>query len=188
MTSPSQPPSQLPPPGWYPDPEHHGFERYWTGTAWGDRHPAGRRGDAPPPAGPGKRRRRFSLFRLIVGLAALVFILIIVIVIAAIASSNKPGVGSSSHPAAADVTITGCSIDSIGFPQATGVIVNHSSGMSDYTFTVSFRKGGVQVAEGTGIENNIAAHQTADWTATTDAQATGPVTCVVSDVNRFASS
>ncbi len=27
-------PVQLPPPGWYADPEHDGYRRYWTGQCW----------------------------------------------------------------------------------------------------------------------------------------------------------
>lgn len=28
--------AQLPPPGWYADPEHDGYRRYWTGQRWDD--------------------------------------------------------------------------------------------------------------------------------------------------------
>lgn len=125
--------------------------------------------------------------RWLVGIAALLFILIAVIVIAALASSSKPGAGTSSHPAAADVTVTSCTVDAIGIPHTAGAIINHSSGLSDYTFTVSFlNKAGVQVAEGTSLEDNIAAHLTAAWTATGDNRATAPLTCWIVNVNRFA--
>ena len=39
-----------PPPAWYPDPEHPGRRRYWSGTAWA---PAERGPGGPPgPSGP----------------------------------------------------------------------------------------------------------------------------------------
>lgn len=34
MTSPTTPPAQHPPAGWYPDPEGKPMQRYWNGVAW----------------------------------------------------------------------------------------------------------------------------------------------------------
>lgn len=114
-------------------------------------------------------------------------LLVIVAIIAAVSSANKPGAGSRSHPASADVTVKTCTVDpTLGLPQATGLIVNHSTGRSDYTFTVQFLKGGVQVAQGTGLENDILPHQTAQWSAEGDNQVTGAVTCQITGVIRLA--
>jgi hypothetical protein len=135
------------------------------------------------PAQPPKRphRGRYVL--------AVVVILIVVIAIAA-SKSSTPGTGTPSHPAAADISIGSCSVDaSLGIPTARGTIINHSSATSDYTFTVSFlNSAGTVVAQGGGIENDIAAHQSASFSVEGDQQVSGPVTCKVVDVSRFASS
>jgi hypothetical protein len=57
-----EPPQQLPPPGWFPDPNGQGL-RWWDGRAWTEHvsPPAG----AAAPAGPGEfppERRRFRLW------------------------------------------------------------------------------------------------------------------------------
>lgn len=48
-----QPPQQPPPPGWYPDPEAQGAERWWDGVQWtANRRPAGGVAVAPQPPQP----------------------------------------------------------------------------------------------------------------------------------------
>lgn len=139
-----------------------------------------------------KRHRGRGCLLFLAG-AALVVVLIIIIIIVVVASSSssktKPGAGTSSHPAANDVAITSCTVDpTLHMPMAKGTVVNHSSGASNYTFTISFlNPSGTVVAQGAGAENNIAAHQTATWTASGDQQTSGPVTCKIVDVTRYAS-
>jgi hypothetical protein len=121
--------------------------------------------------------------------ALAVAIIIIVVVAIAAAHSTSPGGGTKSHPAAADILINSCTVDPIlKIPVAKGTIVNHSSGISDYTFTISFvNTAGKMVAQGAGIENNVASHQTAAFSVNGDAQTTGPVSCRVGEITRFAS-
>ena len=143
----------------------------------------------PPPPGNMKPRRRRGRGCLISLLAAFGLLVIIIIVVAvAASSSSKPGGGTTAHPASADVSISSCGSDpTLGIPQAKGTILNHSSGKSNYTFTVSFlNAAGTVVAQGGGIENDIAAGQSATFTVTGDSQAKGQITCKIVDVTRFA--
>lgn len=122
---------------------------------------------------------------------AVVVIIVIIVVAASSASNNssKLGSGTKAHPAAKDVSVSGCRVDSLGLPTGKAKIVNHSSGESDYTFTVDFlNSAGTVVAQGAGLENNIAPGQTATATVTGDQQISGSVTCKVVDVTRLASS
>jgi hypothetical protein len=134
-----------------------------------------------------QRRGRGCLF----GIVGALGVAIIIIVVVAIAASNSstPGSGTKSHPAAADVSITSCTVDpALKIPLAKGTVLNHSSDTSDYTFTISFSNtAGTVVAQGGGTENNIAPHQTATFSVNGDAQVSGPVTCKVVEVTRFAS-
>jgi hypothetical protein len=116
-------------------------------------------------------------------------VVIVVIVVVVAGSSTSPGSGTKTHPAAADVAITSCTVGAtLNLPQATGTIVNHSSGASDYSFSVSFLNNrGEVVAKGTGGKNHVAAHQTAKWTVMGDDPNAGPLTCQLADVSRFAS-
>jgi hypothetical protein len=121
---------------------------------------------------------------------AVIVIGIIVVVVAILAtSSTSPGSGTKTHPAAADVSITTCSVGpTLNLPRATGAIVNHSSRYSDYSFTVSFlNKRGEEVAKGSGGKNHIAAQQTVTWAVMGDTPNDGPLTCKLVGVSRLAS-
>jgi hypothetical protein len=121
--------------------------------------------------------------------ALVVAVIIIAVVTIAATNSGTPGGGTKSHPAAADLTINSCGVDpTLKIPVARGTVLNHSSGTSDYTFTISFlNRAGTVVAQGGGIENNIAPEQTATFSVNGDAHASGPATCKVVEVTRFAS-
>jgi hypothetical protein len=182
--------TQQAPAGWYPDPNKQaGQERYWDGQAWTEQtRPAGMAPPvAPAPVYVKPRKRRGCLTTII---AAVILLVVVIVIIAVGASgSSKPGSGTSSHPAADDISVSRCKVDSLKIPQATGMIDNHSSGTSDYTFTVSFlNAAGTVVAQGGGLENDIASHQQATWSVTGDAEVSVAVTCKVVDVTRFASS
>ena len=149
----------------------------------------------PPyqPTPPPKKRRH------VVRWIVLAFIGIVVIAGIASASSNanktspknNGGVitnsDNGSHPPQQDVAVSGCSIDELGFPTATGTIVNHSSKTSDYELSVNFLKGGVHVSDGADFVNNVAPGQTATWNAGGTDQVSGQITCQMAEVNRIAS-
>lgn len=58
--------------GWYPDPEHGGWFRYWDGTNWTEqRRPAAAAGDAATPAPPAGARRSGAAGVVLIGLGLL---------------------------------------------------------------------------------------------------------------------
>lgn len=86
------------------------------------------------------------------------------------------------------MTLSGCSTDTLGYPTASGTIVNHSSKISDYEISVNFLKGGVHVSDGVNFVDDVAPGQTATWNAGGTDQTSGAVTCQVAEVNRIASA
>ncbi len=194
-------------PGWYEDPEQPGQQRYWTGDRWTTlRRPASQSSPPPPPPPPGpsqqrpppayqpspwyrKAERRRHRRRLIAILGAVTIVVVLAIVVVVVAtSSTLPGGGTTTHPAAADVSISSCSVGAHLIPQATGTIVNHSSGTSDYSFTVSFlNQRGDVVAQGSGGKNHIASEQAAAWAVMGEIPNDGPLTCRLDGVSRLAS-
>jgi hypothetical protein len=95
---------------------------------------------------------------------------------------------NGSNPPQADVAIESCATDVAGDPTAGLRITNHSSGRSDYMVSVNFLDAsGTKIAEGTAISNNIDPGQAAVESATGFTQASGAVTCKVTNVDRFAS-
>lgn len=96
--------------------------------------------------------------------------------------------GSTSDPAASDVTVSSCAADPAGGkPKAVGKIVNGSSKPSAYTFRVKFKDAaGNQVSEGTSAVGRVEAGGTANWDLTGGVSANGPLTCEVGNVTRNA--
>ena len=129
---------------------------------------------------------------------AVVVLVVIIIVIAAAGSKStstpKFGGGTSAHPATADVTVTcGSTLDAIGLPHASVVIVNHSSGTSDYDVQISFNNAAGNRVGGVGyaLESNVAPGQSATTDAVGDAVTAGQgpvVNCPVVSVQRTASN
>ena len=193
---------QQPESGWYPDPEQPGQERYWAGDRWTSlRRPTS--GSSPPPPPPlqgaapvpqqapryqrPRRRRRWGRVITIIGAVVVVVAIAIVVVVVA-TSSSLPGGGTKTHPAAEDVSIKSCVVGPHLLPQATGTIVNHSLGTSDYSFTVSFlNQRGDVVGKGSGVKNHVASRQAAAWAVTGEVPNDGPLTCNLDGVTRFAS-
>jgi hypothetical protein len=135
------------------------------------------------------RRRRgdhgYSWLFIVLGVAAAAVVIIVAVVVV-----TKPGSGTKTHPAVADVSISSCQATgpTLKYPQATGTIVNHSSGTSDYSFAVSFlNTRGEVAAHGSGSKNHVAPQQTAAWTVMGDTPNDGPLTCRLEGVSRFAS-
>lgn len=130
-----------------------------------------------------------KLLLVIVGL-----VVAIVIVVAASSShkssaTDKVGGGTTAHPASADVSVSGSSVDEAGFNHATLTVTNHSSKPSNYIVKVSFLDSGVVVAQGSGIEDDVAPGQTAkvDVLGSQSIQRiSGVVTAQVTSVERLA--
>jgi hypothetical protein len=125
----------------------------------------------------------------VIGFGLVVMIVIIIAVAVAASHSRAPGSGTTTHPAAADVAVTSCALDpTLNLPVAGGTIVNHSSGTSDYNFTISFfNSAGTVVARGRGLEDHVAPHQAAAFSVIGNNHVSAPLTCKVVDVTRFAS-
>lgn len=103
--------------------------------------------------------------------------------------SSDGGSSNSANPPSADVTVDSCDVDdTIGTVTANLSILNNSSGRSNYLITVSFEDGdGVKVGDGFASANNLEPGQKARVEAVAFEEADG-MTCVVTEVNRFASS
>lgn len=109
-------------------------------------------------------------------------------------TNNAPGVTASSgaHPAANDVSITQCGLDSTTeTPQATVHITNHSSSESNYAVTVAFNSsdGKTQYDTGLAAADNLGTGQSTDQTAVSlKSGVPGGFTCKVVNVTRYASN
>jgi hypothetical protein len=118
--------------------------------------------------------------------------LAVLIVVATIIISNAlettPGSGTKTHPAAADVSLSSCGVDpTLHVPEATGTVLNHSSGKSNYTFNISFlNPTGTVAGQKAVVENGIERGQTANFTVYGESLVSGPVTCKINGVTRFA--
>lgn len=147
---------------------------------------------APYGAPPQKKKGGFGkgcLLSLGIG-AGLLVILFIIIAVAASNSTKddtKPGEGSKTNPATADVSVQQCNADQLGFVHASGTIQNHSSKPSSYLITISFNDAqGNRIAEGNHAANVIQPGQSASFDAIGSAKA-APAQCVVAKVTRLAS-
>lgn len=91
--------SQLPPPGWYPDPSGSGAVTWWNGSTWtsastapggqGQPEPASARDVSEPSADHDRRRERFQA--LAAGTAAVVVVVIVAMVVSRATSSDDDG-------------------------------------------------------------------------------------------------
>lgn len=130
----------------------------------------------------------------IVGGIFVVVIIGIAVLIAVAANRVKTKVdaglansANSAHPPVRDLQLTSCQAsDSGNPPHAGGTLTNHSSKASHYIITVEFDQGTTRVGGGTAVQDALAPGSTTDWSAKSDSEATGPVTCKVVSVNRFA--
>ena len=143
------------------------------------------------PMDPPASRGRGCLYAAlgVIGFGLVVMIVIIITVAVAASHSRAPGSGTTTHPAAADVAVTSCALDPmLNLPVADGTIVNHSSGTSDYNFSISFfNPAGTVVAKGRGFEGHIAPHHAAAFSVIGNNHVSARLTCKVVNVTRFAS-
>ncbi|MGW6023436.1 FxLYD domain-containing protein [Streptomyces sp. NPDC055099] len=83
----------------------------------------------------------------------------------------------------------GCALlNAARWPSAEIRITNHSSKVSNYWVDVEFLDAkGERISEGFAATSNLAPDRVANETATGTREATGTVTCRVTDVTRYAS-
>lgn len=98
---------------------------------------------------------------------------------------------NTSHPPTADVTISSCATNTLGWPSADVVVTNHSAKTSNYLVTVAFvsKDGKTQLDTGMASVDNLTPGQaTAPQEASGTNQVTGGFTCRVAQVERYAST
>jgi hypothetical protein len=109
--------------------------------------------------------------------------------------TDKKGSGVDSdfstnkeNPPGDDVEIVSCEVDEFGLVSAVAEITNHSSKESDYLITMNVERGGTVVGEAFGSQDNVDAGQSAqtDVVGTVSGEG-GDVTCILEEVERFAS-
>lgn len=96
---------------------------------------------------------------------------------------------NTENPPGADVELAGCSVE-FGMVTANLRVVNNSSKPSDYFITLGFTdETGAKVGDGLASTSNVAPGQVAniDGVGTVSDAAVGEVTCVIEEVERFAS-
>lgn len=94
-----------------------------------------------------------------------------------------------SHPATADVEISGCAADtSTGWYKASLTVTNHTSKQSNYLITVAFESpdGETQYDTAPAAVQNLQPGQSAQTDATSAKDATAGFTCKVAEVTRLA--
>ncbi|MDX3073555.1 FxLYD domain-containing protein [Streptomyces sp. MI02-7b] len=167
---------------------------------------------APPPA-PAPAPRKSGAGKIVgFGCLGIVLLSVLFAIIAVAASGGggggddpKPGAGMASADAPAthgddgareaaagptgDVRLTACEIEAFTtWPSAKLTITNRSSKTSNYMVQVEFVDAkGTRISEGFAATNNLRPGQIAEEEAQGTAEATGKVTCRVTDVTRYAS-
>ncbi len=106
---------------------------------------------------------------------------------------NQTGIASNplgfdqAHPPQLDIwkrPLTCTTDSSAGTATASGTVQNHSSHPSSYLITVSFRRGGTEVATSIDGVVHVATGATASWQATGSVTGSGDVSCVVTAILR----
>ncbi|WP_455359727.1 FxLYD domain-containing protein [Streptomyces sp. SYSU K21746] len=196
----NQPPGQQPPQGW-------GQPQQQPGQQWGQQ-PTGPGWGGPPPQ-PRKSNTGKVIGFSCLGVVGLVVVLGIVGALVSGGDGDKPesssvatspGGGAQEEAPAApeqkepegpegDVKITSCDVEpTLKWPSASVTITNRSSDTSNYIVTVEFLDAqGVRIGEGLAATNNLASGKVAKEKAQGTADATGKITCKVTDVTRYAS-
>ncbi len=104
------------------------------------------------------------------------------------ATTGKPASGPAH---AEDVAITACAADpTTGFADAKVTVTNHSSKTSNYAITIAFESqdGTTQIGTGLVAVSNLASGQQSPQDASSLVTATGPFTCKVADITRYAAA
>lgn len=179
-------------PGWYPDPEQPGQQRYWDGTQWTDN-----RAPLASPAVP-KKRGRGCLYG-ILGVVGLFVVLIVIVAVAAGSGSDKPtssspggakSVNSGDKAAADQVKITECKVDPLlKLIGVKGTATNTTSKRSNFIIELAITSadGKTQLGTTTALVENAEPGQVAQWDTTSTVGPHPGAVCKVSTVTRLAS-
>ncbi|CAO5186465.1 conserved exported hypothetical protein [Frankia sp. AiPs1] len=103
-------------------------------------------------------------------------------------TSSKPASGPAH---AEDVAITACAADpTTSFAEAKVTVTNHSSKTSNYAITIAFESqdGKTQIGTGLVAVTNLAPGQQSPQDANSLVAATGPFTCKVAEITRYAAA
>jgi hypothetical protein len=105
-------------------------------------------------------------------------------------TGTKSVQSSGSSAAANDVTIDACVADeTLGLITPKLTILNHSSKQSNYLVSLNIEdSSGTKLGEATAASNNVDPGQTAKVDGLSGYKASGPVTCKVKSVTRYASA
>lgn len=139
------------------------------------------------PPGPAPKSSRFGRGCLIGGCGTLVGLVVIVVVIIVVAVNAGKKTTPTTHPPAADVTISACTVDpTTSIPDAKLEIINHSSKKSHYNIGVEFLDtNGTRLAEGAALSADVAPGEKVETDAGGTAQVNAKFTCKVTSVDRI---
>ena len=190
------------PPGWYPDPQVPGQQRYWDGTAW-TQSAAPAAQQWAQPAGPGGQPPKRSggivwLIPVVLCLALAGIAIVGGIVVAGRAEDKLddidvpnttavPGGPRGEADEVDDVTVESGEKDpTTGWGKATITVTNDSSKPSTYSVTVKFEDGSTSYGTGVAFINELAPGQSTTQEVSS-IQDFPSGTCKVAEVERLAS-
>jgi hypothetical protein len=132
---------------------------------------------------------RMSLIGAILGLLSMVLAVVgIVIVVGAFSNAGKEleKLGDDlSSDATAEVSVTSCAKNAIGWPEANVKVTNAGDKMADYSITVAFENAdGSQLDTGSAFIQDLRPGQTGTEAAAGTAETTGKFTCVVTEATK----
>ena len=173
------------PPGWYPDTQTPGQQRYWDGSAWTENV-------APLAAQPyiAPAKKGHGCLYAVLGVAGVVIVGVVILVAALGTAAKKVtnDINKTRADAMKEVKITSCRADALGDVTIKGTADNTTSGRSNFLIEVVVEsKSGTQLDSTATGASNVESHQTAVWEAPSTAKFAPGVTCKVASVIRTAS-
>jgi len=171
-------------PGWYPDAQTPGQQRYWDGSRWTENvAPL-----APPPVVQTKKGHGCLYAFLIVAAVVVLGVAGLIVLIGTGAKKVSNEISRSNSQAMQEVKITSCRPDALGDMSIRGTADNTTSGRSNFLISVVVDSStGTQLGSSTGFANDVEPGQIANWQAVTTASSQAGATCKVVSVLRTAS-